>query len=383
MFLEKLTQRNPRLIDAAVKLHQKGILLPDTYIIDLPTLLENATMILSEAKKNGLNCLYMSKQIGRNADIGRMLEDMGYDGAVAVDYREALHLARNNLKIYNVGHLVQTPKACLDSLIAYGVNYFTVYTIEKMREIDTIARKHGVIQSIMIKVADEGCLIYDGQQSGFALDELERLVEAASSMPNIKVEGVTSFPCMLYNEVSMKIEKTGNFDLLLMAKEKLEQLGCHIVEVNAPSSNTAQSMELAAQNHATTVEPGHALTGTTPYHAQHADGEIPAILYLSEVSHHYQNLSYCYGGGHYRRSHIKNALVIDALNHRELSMIEAPSDDNIDYAFKLDRLFAVSSTVVCSFRMQIFTTRSHVALIDNRNEEPVLLGMYDAHGYKL
>lgn len=383
MFLEKLNERNPRLIDAAVKLHQNGTLLPDTYIIDLPTLLDNASMILAEAKKHGLNCLYMSKQIGRNADIGKMLEDMGYDGAVAVDYREALHLAEHQLKIWNVGHLVQPPKACLDRLISYGVKFFTVYTIEKMREIDTVAQKTGLIQSIMIKVADNDCLIYDGQQSGFSIDDLDLLVDASKSMPNIKIEGVTSFPCMLYNEQTMKIEKTANFDLLIQAKRKLESLGCRIIEVNAPSSNTAGSMELAAQHHATTVEPGHALTGTTPYHAQHSDGEIPAMLYLTEVSHDYQNVSYCYGGGHYRRSHMKNAFVVDFDNKRASSLIEAPSDDNIDYAFKLERIFAVSSTVIACFRTQIFTTRSHVALIDNRNAEPILLGLYDAHGYRL
>jgi len=383
MFLEKLNERNPRLIDAAVKLHQNGILLPDTYIIDLPTLLENASMILSEAKKQGLNCLYMSKQIGRNADIGRMLEDMGYDGAVAVDYREALHLADHHLKIWNVGHLVQPPKTCLNRLIPYGVKFFTIYTIEKMREIDVVARKSGLIQSIMVKVADKGCLIYDGQQSGFSLDELVSLVDASKAMPNVKIEGVTSFPCMLYNEKTKKIEKTANFDLLLQAKAKLESLGCEIIEVNAPSSNTAGSMELAAQHHATTVEPGHALTGTTPYHAQHSDGEIPAILYLTEVSHTYQGNSYCYGGGHYRRSHMKNALVVDFDNQRAASLIEAPSDDNIDYAFKLDRTFEISSTVLACFRTQIFTTRSHVALIDNRNAQPILLGLYDAHGYRL
>jgi predicted amino acid racemase len=383
MFLSKTAERNPRLIDAAAKLHQLGILLPDTYVIDVPTLLDNAAMILTEAKKFGLNCIYMSKQIGRNADIGRMLEEIGYDGAVAVDYREALHLADHNLKIWNIGHLVQTPKKVLERLIPYGVNFITVYTIEKILEIDAIARKNDMVQSIMVKVADQSCLIYDGQQSGFSLEELTSLVEASESLTNIKIAGVTSFPCMLYNELAGTIEKTGNFDLLLQAKEKLESLGCQIVEVNAPSSNTTGSMELAAQNHATTVEPGHALTGTTPYHAQHSDGEVPAIVYLTEVSHQYQNVSYCYGGGHYRRSHMKNAFVISTDGKRESSFIEGPTDDNIDYAFKLDRTFPVSSTVLCSFRTQIFTTRSHVALIDTRNEEPIVLGLYDAHGYRL
>ena len=57
-------------------------------------------------------------------------------------------------------------------------------------------------------------------------------------------------------------------------------------------------------------EPGHGLTGTTPLHAACAEEpEIPAIVYVSEVSHNFQGKAYCYGGGHYRRSHVKQALV--------------------------------------------------------------------------
>ena len=41
MFLDVTARRNPNLIDAAVELHQKGLLLPDTYILDLDTIEEN------------------------------------------------------------------------------------------------------------------------------------------------------------------------------------------------------------------------------------------------------------------------------------------------------------------------------------------------------
>ncbi|MBN2849805.1 MAG: alanine racemase [Erysipelotrichaceae bacterium] len=383
MFLEKVMERNPKLLDAAIKLHQQGTLDPDTYILDVPSLLENAKLVLDEAKKHGLNCLYMSKQIGRNAEIAELLEDMGYDGAVAVDYREALHLAAHGLKLWNVGHLVQTPKSVLERLIPYGVRYFTIYSIDKLQEIDEIAKRHDIHQSIMVKVADDSCLIYDGQQGGFNLDELECVVEAAKKLSHIQIEGVTSFPCMLYNEKSKKIEKTANFDLLLKAKERLESLGCAIKEVNTPSSNTYASMQLAADNHATTVEPGHALTGTTPYHAFHSDGEVPTLLYLTEISHMVNGTSYAYGGGYYRRSNLKNALVVHRDGVRERALIHGPSIDSIDYTLKIDGVHPVSATVLCSFRTQIFTTRSHVALIDPRGEEPVLLGVFDAHGYKL
>lgn len=382
MFLEKVMERNPQLIDAAIRLHQKGLIDPDTYVIDLPVLLENAKMLLDEAKKYNLNCLYMSKQIGRNTVIAKMLEDMGFDGAVAVDYREALHLANHGLKLWNVGHLVQTPTAVLERLIPYGVRYFTVYSIAKLYEINRIAERHNIVQSIILKVADESCLIYDGQQGGFNLNDLDEVVEASRKLHSVAIEGITSFPCMLYDEQTGNIEKTANFELLLKAKIKLEALGCVIKEVNTPSSNTSASMNLAANNHSTTVEPGHALTGTTPYHAYHSDGEKPALIYLSEISHQVDNTSYCYGGGFYRRSNLKNAMIIDANSNRDMTLIHGPNINSIDYTLKVDGIYSVGSTVICSFRTQIFTTRSHVALIDPQKED-CIIGMFDAHGYAL
>lgn len=383
MFLNKILERNPRLVDAAILLHKQELIQPDTYVIDVTTLLENAKMILAEARKYELTCLYMSKQIGRNIDICHKLEEMGYDGAVTVDYREALYLAKNNLKLWNVGHLVQTPKSVLKQLIPYGVKYFTVYSIEKMQEINEIAQEIGIIQSVTIKMGDQNCLIYDGQQSGFSYSELDAVVTAANTLTNIRIAGVTAFPCMLYNDESKKIETTPNFELLLRAKARLEVLGCTITEVNTPSSNTANSMKLAYDNHATTVEPGHALTGTTPYHVDHFDLERPALVYVSEVSHPFQERSYVYGGGHYRRSHMSNALIVNNQNERSYAKIEAPSDDNIDYTLRLDGVYPVGSTVICCFRTQIFTTRSQVALIDTELSEPKLLGLYDAHGFQL
>jgi len=382
MFLEKTIQRNSRLIDTARTLHRHGLLDPDTYVLDLPVLLSNARLILDEAKHQGLKCVYMSKQFGRNAQIGKLLEEMGYDGAVAVDFREALHLAKHGLKLWNVGHLVQTPRSVLKRLIPYGVRYFTIYSIDKLREINEIAQQCGVVQSVMVRIADQDCLIYDGQQGGFSLDELQALHAAAVQLDHIRIEGVTSFPCMLYNETTKKIEKTINFDRVIQAKEKLESMGWTIKEVNTPSSNTWASMKLAAENGATTVEPGHALTGTTPYHTHHEDGEVPALVYLSEVSHTVDGVSYCYGGGYYRRSNLMDALVIDENTHQR-TRIYGPHPESIDYTLSLEGEFPIGATVICSFRTQIFTTRSHVALVDTESDEPKIIGVYDAHGYQL
>ena len=74
-------------------------------------------------------------------------------------------------------------------------------------------------------------------------------------------------------------------------------------------------------------EPGHGLTGTTPYHAGHPDAEErPGYLYVSEVSHNLGDKAYCYGGGHYRRGHMKNALVGTTPENAKVVPVLPPDD---------------------------------------------------------
>ena len=113
--METLKRRNQRLINSAFQLHQEGYVTPDSYIIDVDIFLENAEKILNEAKKFGIKLYYMTKQIGRNPYLGKKLQEMGYSGVVAVDFREAEVFLNHNLKIGNVGHLVQIPKNMLSA----------------------------------------------------------------------------------------------------------------------------------------------------------------------------------------------------------------------------------------------------------------------------
>ena len=113
--------------------------MPDSYIIDVDIFLENAKKILNEAKKYGIKLYYMTKQIGRNPYLGKKLQEMGYSGVVAVDFREAEIFINNNLKIGNVGHLVQIPKNMLRKVIKTNPEIITVYSYEKAEEISEIA----------------------------------------------------------------------------------------------------------------------------------------------------------------------------------------------------------------------------------------------------
>ena len=55
------------------------------------------------------------------------------------------------------------------------------------------------------------------------------------------------------------------------------------------------------ENQGTHGEPGHALTGTTPFHVNRRAVEKPAYVYVSEISHNFRGKSYFYAGGYYSR----------------------------------------------------------------------------------
>ena len=105
MFLEKLQNQNPNLIKHVFDLHAKGEILPNTYVIDLDKICENAQNIKNEADKYNIELYFMTKQLGRNPVVCKKLMDIGYKGAVVVDFQEAKVMMDNNIPIAHIGHL--------------------------------------------------------------------------------------------------------------------------------------------------------------------------------------------------------------------------------------------------------------------------------------
>ena len=381
MFLNKLQADNPKFLEAIVNLHQSGALLPDTYAIDLEQFRANAAAIKSAADEKGIRLYFMLKQIGRNPVLGKILADMGYAGAVVVDFKEAQVMMRHNIPIGNVGHLVQIPEAMVEQVVAYGPEVITVYTPEKVRSISRAAEKLGKTQNILVRVFDDQDMIYSGQTAGISLAELPAFLAEIRNLPGIRVAGVTSFPCFLYNEELGDIAPTPNLQTVLKAKQILIENGLEPTILNTPSATCVRTLSLMAEYGCNCGEPGHGLTGTTPAHVHHDLPEKSCIAYVSEVSHNFDGLGYCYGGGFYRRGHVEHALVGTAADSLRPMKVIPPSSESIDYHFGLSQLCSVGETVVMAFRFQIFVTRSDVALIDGISAgQPKIVGVYDSLG---
>ncbi len=211
------------------------------------------------------------------------------------------------------------------------------------------------------------------------------MVAEIKKLPGLHLAGLTHFPCLLWDEAAGKVLPTPNLHTLVQARDQLAKSGIAIEQLNAPSATSCTSLPLLAQYGVTHAEPGHALTGTIPANQQGDQPERIAMLWLSEISHHFRGDSYCYGGGYYRRGHAQHALVFTPENQKITETnLKTVDDSSIDYTLPLAGEYPVSSAVVLCFRTQIFVTRSDVVLVSGIHRgEPKIVGRYDSLGNSL
>src|SRR5260370_8114018 len=109
MCLQRLSERKPRLLEAAITLHQGGQIPPNTWIIDLDTIVENARVLAAEAKRLGLTTYLMSKQYGRNPYVSALALANGLIKIVAVDLSFPLILLPYDLPMAHMVTLITIP----------------------------------------------------------------------------------------------------------------------------------------------------------------------------------------------------------------------------------------------------------------------------------
>lgn len=377
LFLKRLLDTNKAFVDASLDLYKKGLILPDSYCIDVDMFLENAKNILNEAKKYNINLFYMLKQVGRNPYLAKKLEDLGYKGVVCVDFKEVEVMMKNNLKLCNIGHLVQIPKNMLSRVIEYGVEIITVYSYDMIKEISNIALSLNKTQDIMLRILDENSEIYPGQEAGFSVNEVKELIPKLKDLKGVKLNGITSFPCFLYSPDEKCIKETNNLFSVLEVNEFLKNQNLYVKHINLPSVSTVENIKKIYSYGGTDAEPGHALTGTTPLNID-SGVEIPAYLYISEISHVFKNNSYFYGGGYYPRGHMKHGYI-----DNKIVNVNIFNATNIDYYLSLEGKYNIFDPIILCFRTQMFVTRSDIVLIEGIHSNNIhIVGIYNTQGDK-
>ncbi|MFW6181519.1 MAG: alanine racemase [Spirochaetota bacterium] len=393
MFLETLRRRNPGFIQDVVRLHQEGELQPNTYVLDYRAIGRNIDLLQEEASRLGLRVYPMTKQIGRNPAVLRLLAGKGLGRVVVVDWLGAGQVLRGGGRIGHVGHLVQVPRHGAGAVAGMDPEVWTVFSYEKAREAYQACARLNRRQKLLVRVRREGDFFYPGQEGGVLLEDLADTALKINELSSVRVVGVTSFPCLLFDEKGRELAATPNLDTLVEAAGRLEQAGVAVEQINAPGTTSTAALEVLRSVGATHVEPGHGLTGTTPLHAFRDLPEEPAVLYLSEVSHLHGGYAYCFGGGLYVDPVVGpypvRAMAGSGPEQVLASRYEAllPDPAGIDYYGRL-RLdspgnLEAGDTVLFGFRPQVFHTRGMVSVIERGGGPPRVMGLWDANGNPL
>lgn len=371
MFLDLLIRRNPEFVRAAFTLHQEGRIPANSYVIDLDAVERNSRAFKAEAIRFDLKTFAMTKQVGRHSGFCEAVMKGGIDRSVAVDMACAMACHRAGLKTGHLGHLVQVPvREAGFAATVLQPDYWTVFSDDKAREAAAASALAGRDQALLARIQTAGDTFYHGHEGGFDADEILAVADSIDSLAGSHFAGITTFPALLFDQESRKVMPTPNLATLNRAAEKLAAAGRSQLEINAPGTTSAAVLPALAEAGATQVEPGNGLHGTTPLHAIEDLPEDPAVLYLSEISHHHAGKAYCYGGGLYidpvfPRYQVR-ALVSSTpeFSQAKLHDVDIPDYSAIDYYAMIDTggvgRMETGSTVIFGFRGQAFVTRALV-----------------------
>jgi predicted amino acid racemase len=303
-------------------------------------------------------------------------------------------LSEQKVQIGHVGHLVQIPASETDRICAMQPEVWTVFNLEKAREVSESAQRLGRTQDLLLRVVTPGDTFYPTHDGGFALSEVVEAAQRISALPKVRVVGTTSFPMLLFDPDRRSVLLTQNMQTIVVAAEMLrDEAGLEITQINAPGTTSANTMQMLAEAGATHVEPGHGFTGTTPWHAYADLPEKPAMCYVTEVTDLRDDAAYVLGGGLYVDPVIPPYQVRAFVGKtgdealRRAADADLGSPAGIDYYGLLDTRSAkadIGDSVVFGFRAQAFNTRAYVAAVRGISRgAPKVAGVYDSCGRRV
>jgi predicted amino acid racemase len=391
MFLDLILRRNPTLVEQAIGLHQAGKVPANAYVIDLDAVEQNARIIAEEAARHGLKTFAMTKQMGRNGSFCRSVMKGGVSAAVAVDMGCARACYRAGMSIGHIGHLVQVPRHEVAAAAAMAPAYWTVFAREKAEEASAASVARERKQPALARIVSPSDTFYRGHEGGFDASDIVAVADAIDALPGLSFAGVTSFPTQLFDAENRKVRPTPNLATLGKAAEVLAASGRRNVEINVPGTTSTDILPMLASAGATQIEPGHGLTGTTPLHVFEDLPEVPAVVYVSEVSHLIGGDAFCFGGGLYIDPVFPDYPVRAVVSKeptasaKALKRVEIPSPAAIDYYGMIQneggRQARVGDSVVFGFRPQAFVTRAYTVGVAGLSAGvPGVEAVHDAFG---
>jgi predicted amino acid racemase len=408
--LRKTLQKNPLLIKAAAALHRSGEIPPDTYVLDLDTIISNASKGLAEANRVGIKEYMCTKQFGRNPVVVDGLLRAGFEKAIGMDIEGIKNLHRQGVSIGHVGHFGQIPTSELEFVLdEVRPDVFTVYSIERARQISHLAGKLGIKQKLLVKVVADPRTERPATGGGMSEDEAFAMAKELQKLDNVQVVGATSYPATAFSIIHKTHQLSANFKAMMRVVGRMHrELGIEIEQVNAPGRNCVATMAIVANGGGTHVEPGHSFLGTLPSMAFELDSaEIPAATYVTEISHYFGGYAIAFGD-----SFMATATMGSLRNDIDTEYIYAVIGDDPDKILDQGLVLAepqqfwhddlgwsmyaslmpdrtqkanVGDTVVYGFRPQIYRTpKGRTAVVTGiQRNAPKLVGIFDRAGVML
>jgi predicted amino acid racemase len=401
-YMEQLKNKNPELVEVATDFHRSGKIPTNTFLLDLDAHVYNAETMRREADKYNLSLYYMSKQVARNPIISQGVLDTGFKGIVAVEIQDVRILNKYGVKISHIGHLVNIPTSDVEFALSMRPEVVTVFNLGRAKQVATVASKRGFVQKLLVRPIGAKDLVLPYMEGGFSEDEIVPVVKEINRVKGVKVIGLTTFPAILFDLVKYEPFLTPNVDTVKRTKAKLEENGVKISQMNLPSNNHTTTMKMIAGAGATHVEPGQGVTGFSQSQIYGNSPEIPAFVYVTEVSHFVRNWTYIFGGG-FAYIDVWGITYEGGITNPDKSKFQFPvfvgksSSDImsnmvngemfqglVDYHARLYNgpgKAEVGDTVICGWRPQMFLTRAMVAVVGGiKDHNPKLLGIFDHAG---
>jgi predicted amino acid racemase len=236
-------------------------------------------------------------------------------------------------------------------------------------------------------VAD-GDRFYRGHEGGFDAADVVAVADRLDALDGGRFAGVATFPAMLFDREKQTVRPTPNLRTIQEAAARLQRAGRSDIAVNGPGTTSTATLAMLAEAGVTQVEPGHGLTGTTPWHAVEDLVEEPAVAYVSEVSHLYAGQAYAFGGGLYVDPVLggistRAVVVGDGADPATASTrpVDMPAPEAIDYYAMVDATDGPPVEVGDTVGAQVFVTRALTAAISGVSTgTPRVVGIWAADG---
>jgi hypothetical protein len=142
-----------------------------------------------------------------------------------------------------------------------------------------------LVQPVVLRVDGPRDIVTRSLSGGVAESDALRVIADIEGLDGVRFAGFTTYPAIRFDLGQHAWVTTSNYETMLrLARRVRDELGIEVDHINAAGNICAASIGLIAGS-ATHCEPGQAFVGGLVANAFTEQVEVPAMAYVTEVSH--------------------------------------------------------------------------------------------------